>query len=184
MRSIFHDSCVAIPPRGRFRARPGLVRTAEVALGWGVIRFALWALDQFSRGESAMDVYKFLPNVLSFLGHPAFSGGAIVVGLVLLWLFAKNSEKVSGGVLVHPTTELPLIHPVFPAFRRAVWTCVVASVIAIGICLFYKTSVHLYVMLDSFPYRRRGIIRCRTWQQGSRHHITTRIFRLFMTARS
>ena len=48
---------------------------------------------QFFRAK--LDVHKLLPNFLAFFGHPAFSGSEIIMGLALLWLFAKNSENVS-----------------------------------------------------------------------------------------
>ena len=98
-----------------------------------------------------MDVYKLLPNFLAFLGHPAFSGAAIVVGLGLLWRFAKNSEKVSPSVLVHPRTKLPLVHPIYPAFRRAAWACAMAFLAAFTLWCWYKTPVRSYILADTLP---------------------------------
>ncbi|MGA3162353.1 MAG: hypothetical protein ABSC77_14190 [Terracidiphilus sp.] len=98
-----------------------------------------------------MDVYKLLPHFLAFLGHPAFSGGAIVAGFALLWGYAKNSEKISTSMIVDPYTKQPIKHPIYPAFRRAAWTCLTASILAMLVWSCYRTPLKSYIFIEELP---------------------------------
>jgi hypothetical protein len=142
---------IPLEPRGRFRPRPWIVRLSEVLLGWGLGGYILRLLDTVGRGESAMDIYNLLPHLLGFIGHPAFSAVLIFVGFGMLWIFAKGSERASVSQLVHPVTKLPLINPIYPAFRRAVWTLAVSLLVSLAIWSFYKTSAHSYVLDEPLP---------------------------------
>jgi len=143
----------SLDPRGSQSVpRRKVVRVSEVLIGLGTFRFFLWLLDMIGRGESAIDIYRFLPKVLSFLGHPAFSGCAAAVGFALLWLTAKNSERITTSVLVHPYTKQPFTRPIYPAFRRAALACLAASIVAVLVCLCYKTQLRSYILIEELPH--------------------------------
>jgi hypothetical protein len=143
----------SLDPRGPRPGRPFLRSLWGAILGWGVVRFALQILDLFGRGESALDIYKLLPKIVSFLGNPAFSTCAIVGGFLLLAFEARNLEPVPKKVLVHPTTKLPLrVGPRYWAkFKLPVCICVVASIAALLIWSFYRTPIRSYFIAVSLP---------------------------------
>jgi hypothetical protein len=141
----------SMDPRGSNRPRRGIVGLSELILGVGLIRPTLWVLDMFGRGESAMDAYKFLPKTLEFAESPLFSVILMVAGFVLLYAFARTSETAKISQLVHPVTKQPLVHPVYPAFRRAAWTFTMSLLVALCIWAVYKTPLHSYVIVADMP---------------------------------
>jgi hypothetical protein len=144
----------SLEPRGpQTRPNPALVGGATVVFLWGVLRIALSALDLFGKGEAAVDIYKLLPKLLQFLGHPAFSGVALVVGFAILIWQAKDFKPASPVQLVHPTTKLPVRSKpqIWPKIKRPVWTCAVAIAIAIPVWACYRTPLRNFVFVQPRP---------------------------------
>lgn len=144
----------SLEPRGpQPRTNSTLVGGATVFFLWGVLRLALSALDLFGRGEAAVDIYKLLPNLLQFLGHPAFSAVALVLGFAVLIWQAKDSKPASPKQLVHPITKLPVRSKpqIWPKIKRPVWTCVIAVAIAVPVWACYRTPLHSFIFVNKMP---------------------------------
>jgi hypothetical protein len=124
------------------------VRASETVLAFGIGQYLLRLLNMVGKGESAMDIYKHLPQVLGVVAHPAFPGFLIVSGFLLLWKFAKQSEAVGPSQIVHPYTKQPFVPPIYPAFRRAGWACAVALCLAIPVWAWYKTPLRSYAFVE------------------------------------
>jgi hypothetical protein len=61
-----------LEPRGPFRPRKRVVWAGETVVGFGIGQYLLRLLNIVGNGESAMDIYKHLPQFLRFIAHPAF----------------------------------------------------------------------------------------------------------------
>lgn len=136
----------SLDPRGRYRPRPALVRIGEVTLGWGLFGYILKILDAVSRGETAVDIYRFLPRFLGFVASPIFSTALIATGFLLLWRFAKASETSSLSRIIHPITKQPFVRPIYPAFRRAGITLGIALCTALIVWGAYQTRLRVLVI--------------------------------------
>lgn len=138
----------SMEPRGRYRQRPLIVHLGEFLLGYGILSNALRLLDLFGRGESIMDVYKFLPKIVDFIGSGWFSSVTMLLGFLVLWRFARASERVTGNVLIHPYTKQPLVKPIYPAFKRACVASAIALPLALGIWCWYKIPLKSYFIAE------------------------------------
>ena len=67
--------------RGPRRPRKGIVRASETMLVIGLGQVILRLLNLVGNGESAMDIYTHLPQVVRFIGQPWFSMILMVAGL-------------------------------------------------------------------------------------------------------
>lgn len=126
-----------------------IVLVSEGLLGYGIVGALLRLLDYVSRGETAMDIYKLLvPHALEFVVHPLFSIGLIVLGFLLLWSFAQQSEA-HVPKLINPTTQQPFERQIYPALKRAKWVAVISGALAI---LLWGGSRYIYpVWLSPVP---------------------------------
>jgi hypothetical protein len=127
---------------------------AAISTIWGVLKAAIWVLDWFGRGESAMDVYKLLPGFLSFLGNPAFSLVVLVVGFTILSWQAKSEPLPSSPKqIVHPTTKLPVSSErrIWPIIKLPVMMCIIAILVAIPIWACYKTPLRNFAFVQPLP---------------------------------
>jgi hypothetical protein len=130
------------------RPRKGIVRAGETVLTFGLGQAILRILNLVGNGESAMDVYAHLPQVLRFIGQPWFSVVLIIGGFCLLWRFSKQSEAVKTSQIIHPYTREPVTNPTYPAFRQAGAALLIAILPASAIWAFYKTPLGQFMQIE------------------------------------
>lgn len=136
-------------PRGSHRARPGIVRAGVISVGYGIFGIALRVLDAVSRGETAMDVFRFLPHALRFLDSLWFSTCVVIAGFLFLWRFARASEKVGKSRIVDPNTLQPVVKPIYPAVRRAGLAFGYAICAALAVWGIYQTPLRALLISPS-----------------------------------
>ncbi|MGC2110954.1 MAG: hypothetical protein WA655_15640 [Candidatus Korobacteraceae bacterium] len=123
----------------------------EAILGFGIFGWAIRILDLVGRAEVAVDLYRLLPKFLLFAENPAFQAALIAIGFLLLWKYTQSSTRVSQSQLVHPVTKLPFEHPVYPAFRRALFTFVVSIAFALTVFAVLTNPLRSYWSTGSPP---------------------------------
>lgn len=138
-----------LEPRGSgSRPKPILLLVGKFVTGFGLVRFLLWVLDLFGRGESALDIYRLLPHFLAFLGTPTFSGLSIVTGFVILGLQGHSFEKAPKKEIIHPRTLQPIRRKsrMTPGMKHAVWALIGATIVALPIWAVFRTPLitHLH----------------------------------------
>lgn len=127
--------------------RPILLRSGQVLVFWGVFDFVLKlvnrVLDLFGKGESLIDLYRTLPEVLKILENPIVGAAAIIFGFGALWHQGRTLGVNSrSAVVLFDPHHRPVSGPrTTPALKRALWTSMFAVALAAVIWTALETPV-------------------------------------------
>jgi hypothetical protein len=142
----------------RGKPKPVHLRLGQALLGCatvqGIIRTWDWVTDLVGRGESAMDIYHYLPHLLRFTGNPLFFVLALIGGFWLLWKEGKNFDTgTPRTVLIHGYTKQPLRTEdrLRPAVKQGLWAVGWALVVAIPVGVILGTSLRDFVLVKPLP---------------------------------
>lgn len=127
-----------------------LVRISESGIAYGAFTGAVRLLDTYGRGESAMELYKFLPTSLQFLGNPLLSPLLIVLGFLSLHLLNRKTKAFSPQ-LINPETRRPFEPSSRPVLFRLALAVAIPTVIAFGFWILLRFVAPTYAEVTELP---------------------------------